>query len=86
MVGSTDAWRGRGDERESERPTAGMANPLQFLQEVRDEAGKVTWPNRRETVITTVLVILMCVLASLFLLLVDRTILFTINTILGFGR
>lgn len=63
-----------------------MANPLQFLQEVREEAAKVTWPNRRETVITTVLVIVMCVMASLFLLLVDRSILFAINTILGFGR
>ena len=44
-----------------------MANPFQFLQDVRGEASKVTWPNRRETTITTVLVVIMCVFASLFL-------------------
>ena len=40
-----------------------MANPFEFIQDVRQEGGKVTWPNRRETVITTILVMLMCVLA-----------------------
>ena len=63
-----------------------MANPFVFLQDVRNEASKVTWPNRRETVITTVLVVLMCVLASLFLFLVDQGIHLSINFILGFGR
>lgn len=43
-----------------------MADPLQFIQEVRQEAGKVTWPTRRETLITTGLVITMVILASLF--------------------
>jgi preprotein translocase subunit SecE len=63
-----------------------MANPFQFLQEVRQEATKVTWPPRRELTITTILVILMCIMASLFLFAVDRGIFFTINFILGFGR
>jgi len=63
-----------------------MANPFQFLQEVRAEANKVTWPNRRETTITTVLVIVMCVFASLFLFAVDQIIHLAINQILGFGR
>ena len=48
-----------------------MVNPFQFLQEVRAEAGKVTWPSRRETLITTGLVILMVLFASLFFVVVD---------------
>ena len=63
-----------------------MANPLQFLQEVRQEATKVTWPPRRELTITTVLVVIMCIMASLFLFAVDQAIYHGINFILGFGR
>ena len=63
-----------------------MANPFQFIQEVRAEGSKVTWPTRRETVITTVLVIVMCILASLFLFAVDRLIHFGISFILGMGN
>jgi preprotein translocase subunit SecE len=51
-----------------------MANPFQFLQQVRSEASKVTWPTRRETLITTGLVIVMVFIASLFFLVVDWTI------------
>jgi preprotein translocase subunit SecE len=46
-------------------------NPLEFLQEVRQEAKKITWPTRRETMITTVMVLIMVVLASIFFLIVD---------------
>ncbi len=63
-----------------------MANPFQFLQDVRNEGAKVTWPNRRETTITTVLVVIMCVFASLFLFTVDQAIHLGINLILGFGH
>ncbi len=62
-----------------------MANPLAFLQDVRSEVNKVTWPNRRETAITTVLVVLMCILASLFLAVTDQVIHLAINFILGFS-
>lgn len=61
-------------------------NPFQFTQEVRQEAGKVTWPNRRETLITTGLVIVMCIFASLFLFGVDQAIHLAISFILGFGH
>ena len=67
-------------------PTTAMANPFQFLQEVRAEANKVTWPNRRETTVTTVLVIVMSVFVSLFLFADDQVIHLAINLILGFGR
>jgi len=46
-------------------------NPLEFLQEVRQEARKITWPTRKETMITTVMVLIMVVLASVFFLIVD---------------
>jgi preprotein translocase subunit SecE len=46
-------------------------NPLEFLQEVRQETRKITWPTRKETMITTVMVLIMVVLASAFFLVVD---------------
>ena len=46
-------------------------NPVQFFKEVRAEARKITWPSRRETWITTVMVLIMVVLVSAFLFVVD---------------
>jgi len=63
-----------------------MANPFEFLQQVRSEATKVVWPTRRETMITTGLVMLMAVFASLFLLLVDEGLRIIVSLVLGFGR
>ena len=48
-----------------------MANPLQFLQQVRTEVAKVTWPTRREVVTTTIMGFIMAALALVFILLVD---------------
>jgi preprotein translocase subunit SecE len=63
-----------------------MANPLQFLQEVRQEASKVTWPTRRETLITTGLVLLMVLFAALFFLAVDQTLRLIVRLILSLGH
>jgi preprotein translocase subunit SecE len=63
-----------------------MANPFQFLQEVRSEANKVTWPSRRETMITTALVIVMVLFASLFFLAVDQSLRLMIKLILSLGH
>jgi preprotein translocase subunit SecE len=63
-----------------------MANPFQFLQEVRSEANKITWPTRRETLITTGLVIVMVILAALFFVSVDQTIRLVVGFILNLGR
>jgi preprotein translocase subunit SecE len=46
-------------------------NPFEFLQQVREEANKITWPSRRETMITTVMVLIMVALASVFFLIAD---------------
>lgn len=46
-------------------------NPLQFFQQVRSEVSKVTWPSRREVVLTTTMVFIMAMLTSVFFFLVD---------------
>ena len=58
-------------------------NPFSFLQDVRNEAGKVTWPSRRETLITTGLVLAMVVVSSLFFLFTDTIIRWSLGIILG---
>lgn len=47
------------------------ANPLQFIQQVRTEVSKIVWPNRREVVLTTVMVFIMAALTATFFSLVD---------------
>jgi preprotein translocase subunit SecE len=46
-------------------------NPLQFIQQVRSEVAKVVWPNRREVVLTTIMVFIMAALTATFFSLVD---------------
>ena len=61
-------------------------NPFQFFQEVRQETSKVTWPSRKETWITTIAVLIMVTLASIFFMLADQLMGWIVSTILGFGR
>jgi preprotein translocase subunit SecE len=68
------------------RHTKEMTNPLEFLQEVRAEGAKVTWPTRRETLVTTGLVLFMVLLASLFFVTVDWALRLIVTGILSFGR
>ena len=63
-----------------------MANPFEFLQQVRSEASKVVWPSRRETLITTGMVMLMVVFTSLFFLVVDELLRIAVALALGIGR
>jgi preprotein translocase subunit SecE len=60
-------------------------NPMQFVQQTRAEIGKVVWPNRRETTITTVMVFIMATLAALFFFAADQIIKLGLNGILGLG-
>lgn len=46
-------------------------NPVEFLQEVRDEARKIVWPSRKELIVSTVMVMIMVAVASVFFLIVD---------------
>jgi len=65
----------------------GMAkiNPLEFARQVRQEVGKVTWPTRKETGITTAMVFLMVVLAALFFFLVDQVLSLLMRYVIGLG-
>jgi preprotein translocase subunit SecE len=60
-------------------------SPFKFLQEVRAEADKVTWPSRRETLITTAMVFVMVAAASILFLVADQVIRIAITFILGIG-
>jgi preprotein translocase subunit SecE len=60
-------------------------NPLQFIQQVRAEVAKVTWPTRRETGLTTVMVMIMASLFAAFFFMVDLLIRFGLEAILKFA-
>jgi preprotein translocase subunit SecE len=57
-------------------------NPLQFIQQVRAEAAKVTWPSRREVGLTTLMVMIMAALFATFFFLVDLVIRYGLETVL----
>jgi len=57
-------------------------NPLQFIQQVRAEVAKITWPTRRETGLTTVMVMIMAALFATFFFLVDLVIRYGLETVL----
>ncbi len=59
-------------------------NPLQFLQQVRAEVSKVTWPTRREVMLTSVMVFIMALLTAIVFLFVDRIIRTGLQALLGF--
>ena len=61
-------------------------NPVKFLQEVRQEVSKVTWPTRNETLISTIMVLAMVALASIFFLLADQIISWLIQAVLNIRR
>ena len=58
-------------------------SPFKFLQEVRSEAGRVTWPTRREVTVTTIMVFIMVALSSVFFLIADLVIRYLVTFILG---
>ncbi|MEQ1902483.1 MAG: preprotein translocase subunit SecE [Devosia sp.] len=60
-----------------------VTNPIKFLQEVRQEVSKVTWPSRNETLISTVMVLAMVALASIFFLVADQIIAFGVQQLLS---
>lgn len=59
-----------------------MESPFKFAQEVRSETQKVTWPSRRETMITTIMVFVMVGLASIFFFFADQLIRLIVTTLL----
>ena len=59
-----------------------MKNPLKFIQEVKQEAFKVTWPTGKETMQGTLMVVAMAIVAALFFLLLDQVLKFFLEIIL----
>ena len=62
-----------------------MFNPLKFIQEVKQEAFKVTWPTGKETMQGTLMVVAMAIIASLFFLLVDQILKSLLQIVLNIG-
>ena len=62
-----------------------MKKPLKFIQDVKQEAFKVTWPTGKETVQGTIMVAIMAIIASLFFLLIDQFYKFFLDIILNIG-
>jgi preprotein translocase subunit SecE len=60
-------------------------NPGQFIQEVRQEISKVTWPTRKETTVTTGMVFIMVFLAAGFFFLIDQLLGWGVSLIIGLG-
>ena len=58
-------------------------NPITFLQQVRTEVSKITWPTRNETVVSTIMVLVFCVVASIFFLVTDQVIAWVVTTVLS---
>jgi preprotein translocase subunit SecE len=61
-------------------------NPFEFLQQVRAEASKVTWPTRRETLITTAMVFVFAIAAAIYFLVVDQVIRLVLSFVLNVLR
>ena len=62
-----------------------MKNPIKFIQEVKQEAFKVTWPTGKETLQGTLMVVAMAIIASLFFLLLDQVLKFLLEILLKIG-
>tara|TARA_B100001989_G_scaffold44937_1_gene28410 strand:- start:449 stop:640 length:192 start_codon:yes stop_codon:yes gene_type:complete len=62
-----------------------MRNPIKFLQEVKQEAFKVTWPTGKETLQGTLMVAAMAIIAAIFFLLLDQLFQFILGMILKIG-
>ena len=63
-----------------------MKNPFHFIEEVRQETSKVTWPTWKEVWITTTMVLIMVALTSVFFLLTDMVISTVVQFVLRLGR
>ena len=59
-----------------------MKNPLKFIQDVKQEAFKVSWPTGKETVQGALMVVAMAIIASLFFLLLDQILKFLLEVVL----
>ena len=60
-------------------------NPMEFVQQVRREVAKVTWPTRKETIVSTIMVFVFVFVAATFFFLVDQLLAVLVRLVLGIG-
>ena len=60
-------------------------SPGEFIRQVKQEGSKVTWPSRRETLVSTATVLVMIILVALFFFLLDQVLSMGVQAILGLG-
>jgi preprotein translocase subunit SecE len=61
-------------------------NAAEFFQQVRQEASRVTWPTRKETMITTAMVFAMVFIAAAFFFIVDQAMSYGVRLLFGLGH
>jgi preprotein translocase subunit SecE len=61
-------------------------SPVEFFQQVRQEVSRVTWPTRKETMVTTAMVFVMVFIAAAFFFLVDQVFSAGVRLIFGLGH
>lgn len=62
-----------------------MLSPIEFIQQVKREVSKVTWPTRKEVMVTSVMVFILVLLAAGFFLIVDQVLVRLVRFVLGLG-
>ena len=63
-------------------PNKYMKNPLKFIQEVKQETFRITWPTKKETMMGAVMVFALASIAAIFFLILDQILRFLLNLIL----
>jgi preprotein translocase subunit SecE len=63
-----------------------MISPIQFVQQVKREVSKVTWPTRKEVITTSIMTFILVMMAATFFLLVDQVLVRVVRLILGLGE
>lgn len=76
--GGAPVIEGKADEVKKKKKTS----PLEFLQQVRNEGSKVTWTSRNETMVSTIMVLIMVVIMAIFFFLVDQSLRFGVCNLL----
>ncbi len=61
-------------------------NPVKFVREARQEVNRVTWPTRKETMISVAMVLVLVIIAAIFFTITDNIILYLVELILGLGN
>ncbi|MDP2800416.1 MAG: preprotein translocase subunit SecE [Phreatobacter sp.] len=60
-------------------------NPVEFMQQVRQEANKVTWPTRKEVGISSIMVVVFMIVSAIFFFVADSVIRWGVQTLLSLG-